>query len=92
MSIHAVSHYRIASAFPMGQEATFQDIAVSCGLPELDVRRMLRHTTTNHIFKEVRKGVVAHTAASKLLAEDSQLQDWVAVNCEEMSPAAERVE
>ncbi len=53
---------------------------------------MLRHTATNHIFKEVRRGVIAHTAASKMLAEDSQMQDWVAVNCEEMWPAAERVE
>lgn len=53
---------------------------------------MLRHAATNHIFKEIRKGVVVHTAASRMLAEDSQMRDWVVVNCEEMWPAAERVE
>lgn len=92
VSLHAISNYHIASAFPIDQEATFKDVALGCGLHEPDVRRMLRHAATNHIFKEVRKGVIIHTAASRMLAEDSQMRDWVAVNCEEMWPAAERVE
>lgn len=90
VSLHAISHYHIASAFPVGHEATFQEIASVCGLREPEVRRMLRHATTNHIFREVRKGIIVHTAASKLLAEDSQMQDWVSVNCDEMWPAAQR--
>ena len=39
---------------------------------------------TKNIFQEPRKGVVAHTAASRLLAEDQQLQDWVYVSTNEL--------
>ncbi|EHL01829.1 putative Sterigmatocystin 8-O-methyltransferase [Glarea lozoyensis 74030] len=42
----------------------------------------------HRIFREVRKGVVVHTAASRLLAESRQLKSWTGVNVEEMWPAA----
>jgi hypothetical protein len=32
---------------------------------------------TNHIFREPRKGYVAHTRTSRLLAEDEQMAAWV---------------
>lgn len=40
------------------------------------------------LFREPRKGVVAHTAASRLLAEDKGVQDWVGCNTEEFWPSA----
>ena len=43
---------------------------------------------TQHIFKEPRKGIVAHTAISKLLAEDPLAQDLVAFKCREWWAAA----
>lgn len=39
---------------------------------ERDIRRILRHGMTRHIFSELRVGYVAHTAISHLLAEDEQ--------------------
>jgi hypothetical protein len=47
----------------------------------------MRHAMTNRIFKEVRKGVVVHTATSKALAEDEKFRDYVGMRCEEMCPA-----
>jgi hypothetical protein len=41
---------------------------------------------TNRIFKEVSPGVVAHTAASRVLAEDKPMQDWVGFCVEDMWP------
>ena len=41
-----------------------------------------------NIFNEVRKGVVVHTAASKILAKDTNMQDWLGTVCEEIWPAA----
>ena len=43
---------------------------------------------TYRIFCEPRQGVVAHTAASKLLAENELTREWVGMVSEEMWPAA----
>jgi len=39
---------------------------------------------TKNVFREPRKGIVAHTAASRLLAEDQQIHDWVRVSTDEL--------
>ena len=52
---------------------------------------MLRHAMTYRIFREPQKGIVAHTAASKTLAETPLLRDWIGQACEDMWPAASRV-
>ena len=43
---------------------------------------------TKHIFSEPRKGFVAHTAASRVLAEDEQMVDWVGASTGELWQAA----
>jgi len=86
--MQAISRFNIATSFSVGQEASFAQIAEACGMSEPEVRRFLRHAMTLHIFHEPRKGIVAHTAASRLLAEDSQLADWVGVNSDELWQSA----
>lgn len=46
---------------------------------------------TNHVFQELKPGVIAHTAASRLLAEDQDLQAWVIFNTEGVYPASAQV-
>jgi len=46
---------------------------------------------TWHIFKEPRKGYVAHTGPSEALAEIPLLGEWVGMICEEMWPSAAQV-
>ncbi|KAI6710964.1 O-methyltransferase [Diplocarpon mali] len=77
-----------AQSFPIRATTTFAEIASKVGLSELNVRRFLRHAMTNRIFKEVSPGVVAHTAASRVLAEDGMMNDWVGFCVEDMWPAA----
>lgn len=43
---------------------------------------------TNHIFCEPSPGVIAHTAASRLLATDAELAAWVGFNAEDIYPAS----
>ncbi|KAL2062467.1 hypothetical protein VTL71DRAFT_6733 [Oculimacula yallundae] len=88
LSLHAIYHYRIAHSFPINETATFAKIASKVGLDELNVRRFLRHAMTNRIFKEVSPGVVAHTAASRVLAEDKMMDSWIGFCVEDMWPAA----
>ncbi|EKD17354.1 O-methyltransferase [Drepanopeziza brunnea f. sp. 'multigermtubi' MB_m1] len=77
-----------AQSFPVDKTATFSQIAEKVGLGELNVRRFLRHAMTNRIFEEAAPGVVAHTAASRVLAEDRMMNDWVGFCVEDMWPAA----
>ena len=46
---------------------------------------------TNRIFKEVSPGVVAHTAASKTLAHDDLLQDWVGYCVQDLWPVSTKL-
>lgn len=85
--MRALYQYKIPNAFRVGEEATFAQIASNCNCSEAIVRRIMRLAMTNRIFKEVRKGVVVHTATSKALAEDEKFRDYVGMRCEEMCPA-----
>lgn len=91
ISLHIIVDYGIAKSFPVDQEATFAKISETCGLGEQEVRHVLRHAMTKRIFREPRKGVVAHTAASRLLAQDTTFADYVDVSLGEMWPAASQV-
>lgn len=88
LSMQAVTRFRIANTFPIHAEVPFFEIAKACGLDESMTRRLLRYAMTKNIFQEPRKGVVSHTAASRLLAEDSQLHDWVGASTDELWQAA----
>lgn len=80
-----------ANSFPIDGEASFEQISQVCGLGEPNLRRVMRYAMTRHVSKESRKGVVAHTATSKALAQIPMLQEYVGMVCEEMWPAAARV-
>ncbi|KAL2059185.1 hypothetical protein ABVK25_000477 [Lepraria finkii] len=91
ISLQAIYRFGLATGFPIGKdEATFGEIAASSGVCESQVRRILRHAMAFRIFCEPRKGVVAHTAASKVLAENTLMREWIGMVSEEMWPAASR--
>lgn len=92
ISLQAICRFGLATGLPSDKdEATFTEMASYSGLPEPYVRRILRHAMTYRIFHEPRKGVVAHTAASSYLAENSLMRQWVGMVSEEMWPAAVKV-
>ena len=70
---------------------TFKDLAASIGLDEGAVTRILRMGIAYRIFREPRPGVIAHSAASRQLADDTRAAGWVAANVDEMWPAAEKL-
>ena len=92
ISLQAIYRFNLATSFPPDRdETTFEDIASSSGFSEPQVRRVLRHAMTYRIFREPRKGVVAHTAASRVLANNPAMRDWIGMVSEEMWPAASKV-
>lgn len=70
--------------------STFADIAKVCSIPESDTRRILRHAMTYYIFREPSPGRVAHTAASKALAEIPLFGQFIGFLSSEMWPSATR--
>ena len=92
LSLQVIYHYQIAPCVPIDAEISYDDLSEKCGLNVTDLRRILRYAMLNHIFRERRKGFVAHTAASRLLAEDKALSAWVGLRTEEHFQAAARVE
>lgn len=93
ISLQAIYRFKLATSFPTDKdEASFEEISQASGLNVQIVRRILRQAIAHHIFREPRKGFVAHTAASKLLATDSSLNDCVGFITEEMWPSASKVD
>jgi hypothetical protein len=69
--MQAISRWGIARKVPLGSTTTFAALAAQCGVQEADMRRLLRYAMVHHrLFREPRPGVVAHSLASRLLAEE----------------------
>ena len=88
LGIQAISRYGIASKVGMNEEVTFAELAERCNLPVEDLRRILRLSMAKHIFKEPRKGYVAHNAASRVFVESEGLNNWTHVALDEIWPSA----
>ncbi|KAL4864601.1 hypothetical protein BDV12DRAFT_188772 [Aspergillus spectabilis] len=59
------------------------DLAKNLGLDESLVRRLLAHSATYHVYYEAEPDFFIHTAASRLLAMDGSLREWIAMGMEE---------
>ncbi|KAK2762689.1 hypothetical protein FQN54_000863 [Arachnomyces sp. PD_36] len=84
----AVHRFKIASFVPPDSSVSFKELAEKCGLLEHDLQRVIRYTAAHHrVFREPEKGMVAHTAASKLLAGSDMARDIMALTFDECWPA-----
>ncbi|KAK1990841.1 O-methyltransferase [Colletotrichum falcatum] len=91
LSLQLVNHFGLAKLVPVDGTITLDELESKTALDRVNVARVLRHAMTNRIFREPAPGVIAHTAASRLLAEDQALQDWVGYNLEDNFPASGHV-
>ncbi|KNG48072.1 s-adenosyl-l-methionine-dependent methyltransferase [Stemphylium lycopersici] len=86
-----ISRYDIASLVPVNGELAIKDLAANIGLDEAAITRILRLGIAHRIFREPRPGVIAHSAASRQIADDARVASWVGANVDEMWPAAEKL-
>ncbi|KAI5859358.1 S-adenosyl-L-methionine-dependent methyltransferase [Durotheca rogersii] len=86
-----ISRFNLARKVPVDGEITFSDLAATIGIDYAALCRILRFGIAFRVFREPRPGVVAHSAASRQIAEDANLADWVGANVDEMWPSAEKV-
>lgn len=91
LSLQIVNHFGLAKLVPLGGSIALAELQEKTSLDAVNLARVLRHAMTNRIFCEPSHGVIAHTAASRALAEDQSLQDWVGYNLEDNFPASAHV-
>ncbi|KAI1411891.1 putative O-methyltransferase [Hypoxylon sp. FL1857] len=85
-----VSQFGIAKKVPLDGGIAYEELAASIGVDSSVVRRILRFAIAHRVFKQPDPGVVAHSAASRQVAEDPAMADWVSANVNEMWPSAEK--
>lgn len=87
MSLQILNSYGIPNLVPLEGSIALAELQSKTGLDRINLARALRHAMTNKIFQEPASGFIAHTAASKMLAQDASLQAWVGLNGEDFLPA-----
>ena len=80
-----------ASLVPIDSTITLAELQAKTPLDAINLARLLRMAMTNGIFREPSPGVIAHTAQSRVLAEDENMQAWIGFNGEDIFPAAGHV-
>ncbi len=88
LSQQAILRFGLAHAFPIGSEASFGELAAASGLHETHVCKLLRFAMAQRIFCEPRPGIVAHSAASRALAENQGLHNWLRFSTDDLWHAA----
>ena len=86
-----VHRFNIAQHIPLEGHASFEDISKATGLPQFELTRFIRFATTSHIFREPIVGMIAHTAASRLLLEDPLIQGVMDLNLREYFAGCSKV-
>lgn len=91
LGLASIQRYNIAHAIPIDGTATYAEIAEQCSLHEDDVRRILRYAMTHYFFREPSKGVVAHTASSRVIVEMPLADQMLGFACDELFPGAMQI-
>lgn len=73
-----------------GSAISFDELASVAQVPNVELRRFVRQSITNHIFSEPEQGFVAHSASSLALRESNVVRDIIGINVEERFLAAAR--
>ncbi|KAK5660695.1 hypothetical protein OQA88_12059 [Cercophora sp. LCS_1] len=91
LALQVINHYGIAKLFPPTETIPLPELQSRTPLDPTNLARILRTAMTKGIFREPSPGIIAHTAASRVLAEDDDLQAWLGFNSEDIFPAAAHV-
>ena len=91
-SLQAIYRFDIPNKVPIHGDISYEELAKLCQIRESDLRRILRFSMAFHrLFRESRKGFVAHTAASRLLAENPLMRDDLGMWFEDCWPSMAQV-
>ncbi|KAM0256726.1 hypothetical protein ACHAQJ_004793 [Trichoderma viride] len=81
----------LTNLVPLDAPIKLTELQSKTTLEPITLARTLRYAMTNYLFHEPSPGYIAHTANSRVLAQDASLQAWVGFNSESCFPAAGKV-
>ncbi|KAL6406909.1 hypothetical protein AUP68_09723 [Ilyonectria robusta] len=86
--LDVLNRFGFFTSVPVGESATYSDIAARTTLPESLVRRILRHAMTMRLFDEKPpySGKIVHTSTTAFMSKNPIWRSWVAHNMEDMRP------
>ncbi|KOC09718.1 O-methyltransferase [Aspergillus flavus AF70] len=90
LSLQYIYRYKIAPQVPIEGTITFEELAQATNLNIKDLTRFLRVAISRHVFDEPEKGIIGHTAASRLLINNPMVEAWLLNIAEEYWPAFTR--
>lgn len=64
---------------PVNGKISYTQLAQDLGVSEKALKHLLRYAITNRIFAEPEPGFISHSAASRALAEDQPLLDFLGI-------------
>lgn len=82
----AITRFGLARGLRPGEETTFAKLAEASGQAESNICKVVRAAIAQRIFEEPRPGVIRHSAASRLLAENPGIHEYVATVPNELIP------
>lgn len=91
MTIATIYHFQIANHVPIEGKAAFEEVAQKSGMSLRDFSMVVRYAMTNFIFCEPTPGFIAHTASSKVLAENKLVKALTAMGANELLPGLFKV-
>ncbi|PNP44865.1 hypothetical protein TGAMA5MH_03278 [Trichoderma gamsii] len=91
LSLQLINSYQLAKLVPLDAPISLKELQSKTTLEPIFLARTLRYAMTNYMFYEPSPGYIAHTANSRVLAQDSSLQAWVGFNSDSCFPAAAKV-
>lgn len=83
-----MARFNLAQAFPVESEITIRELSAAVGLGETHISKLVRHAITQKIFCEPRPGVIAHSACSRLIAEDEAIHSYLRFKTDDLWHAA----
>ncbi|KAF7536866.1 hypothetical protein G7054_g4162 [Neopestalotiopsis clavispora] len=86
-----IHHFDIANKVPISGGIRYEELAASIGVNRDALCRILRFGIAFRVFQEPQPGTIAHSAASRQIAEDGAMADWVGANVDDMWPSAQKV-
>lgn len=69
-ALQVIDDYDVTSHVPLNGSISYRSLAAACGLQEGVLRRVVRYAMISRFFTEPREGEVAHSATSRIIAED----------------------
>lgn len=83
-----MAYFQVLACIPLGDSVPFKDISDLAGVPETQLRRVLRMTATFGFLCEPEPGLISHSALSAAFVTDPSLLDAVVFMANTALPAA----